>query len=381
MKTRRMNNMSDNLIIGLGNTGTNIVKAISQSTLLEDVKLYSIDSVAASVDLSSIDRINVIPIISDEKSGSGRNRDRGRAMFEFHESQGAFKGLYAVAKQAKTPVLVITSGAGGTGSGATVPLCKSLKAQGIQVIPIIIAPNKKDPAAFHLNTNDLYIDLGEIGIETYSIFENRRGDADYGPVNQEVVNFVEVIFGKKYDATELDSIDDSDLDVILNTPGRLIAVQAEANKIQTLQKEITMKVFSGFQPVWKSEEVGVNTLMTAFSLKSMFADEDFGDVFAGIRERIDPPKKDEDSVVYDEYRNIVKDDNDGMASATLIIAGLPRSEIKIIDTEYKEATSLGDNIKRSRRPSFMNKKKASVIDTESEMIDGKPNRMKDFIWE
>lgn len=373
--------MSDNLIIGLGNTGTNIVKAISQSTLLEDVKLYSIDSVAASVDLSSIDRINVIPIISDEKSGSGRNRDRGRAMFEFHESQGTFKGLYAVAKQAKTPVLVITSGAGGTGSGATVPLCKSLKSQGIQVIPIIIAPNKKDPAAFHLNTNDLYIDLGEIGIETYSIFENRRGDADYGPVNQEVVNFVEVIFGKKYDATELDSIDDSDLDVILNTPGRLIAVQAEANKIQTLQKEITMKVFSGFQPVWKSEEVGVNTLMTAFSLKSMFADEDFSDVFAGIRERIDPPKKDDDSVVYDEYRNIVKDDNDGMASATLIIAGLPRSEIKIIDAEYKEATSLGDNIKRSRRPSFMNKKKASVIDTESDMIDGKPNRMKDFIWE
>ncbi len=358
--------MSNNLVVGIGNTGVNIVKAISQSPLLEDVKLYSIDSVATSIELSSIDRIKNIPIISDEKSGSGRNRERGKAMYEFHDSEGTFDELYSEAKEAKTPVLVITSGAGGTGSGATVPLCSKLMEAGVQVIPVIIAPNKKDPAAFHLNTNDLYIELGEIGIETYTIFENRRGDADYRPVNQEVVNLVEVIFGKKYENTNLDSIDDSDLDVILNTPGRIIAVQAEASTIPALQKEITRKVFSGFQPVWKPEEVGANTLMTAFSLKSMFADEDFGSVFAGIRERIDPPNsKDDNSTVYDEYRNIVKDDNNGMASATLIIAGLPRSEIKKIDTVYKEASSLGEGVTRSTRPSFMNKKKASIVTDKS----------------
>lgn len=369
--------MIKNIVIGLGNTGTNIVKAISQSMLLNDVDLYTIDSITTNIDMDTINNVKHLCILADDTPGSGRNRDRGRAMYEFHEENGAFDNLYKEAADAKSPVIVITSGAGGTGSGATVPLCDALIKRGIQVIPIIIAPNKKDPAAFHLNTNDLFIELGEIGIETYSIFENRRGDADYGPVNQEVVNLVEIIFGKKYDPTDLDSIDDSDLDVILNTPGRLIAVQAEASTIPGIQKEITRKVFSGFQPVWKPEDVGMNTLMTAFSLKSMFANEDFSSVFEGIRERIDPPNKDNNSTVYDEYRNIVKDDNDGMVSASLIIAGLPRSEIKKIDGVYKEASGLGEGVSRSSRPSFMNKKKASVDDKPSE--NGAP-ATKRFKW-
>lgn len=361
-----------NLIIGLGNTGTNIIKAATQSVVLDDVKLYAIDSVATSMDLASIDRINIIPIISDEKSGSGRNRDRGKAMYEFHESHGAFEGMYEDAKNAKTPVLVVTSAAGGTGSGSAVPVCKALMEKKIQVIPIIICPNKNDPAAFHLNTNDLLIELGDLGIETYAIFENRRGDADYTPVNQEVVNLIEVILGKKYDNTDRDSIDDSDLDVILNTPGRIIAVQAEASSIPALQKELTRKVFSGFQPVWKPEDVKANTLITAFALKSMFAEEDFGTAFSGIRERLDPDN------VFDEYRNIVKDDNDGMASASLIIAGLPRSEIKEIDGDYKEATGLGEGMKRSHRPSFMNRKKASV--TKGDQTPGGSNVVDQFKW-
>lgn len=371
--------MSNNLIIGLGNTGSNIVKAAASSACLDHVDMYAIDSVTASVELSTIDKINVIPIISDDKSGSGRNRDRGKAMYEYHEGEGAFEEMYKVATEAKTPVLVITSAAGGTGSGATVPLCKSLMSRGIQVIPIIVCPNKKDPAAFHLNTSDLFIELGELGIETYAVFENRRGDADYTPVNQEIVNLIEVIFGKKYDKTTLDSIDDSDLDVILNTPGRIIVVQAEAGSIPALQKEITRKVFSGFQPVWKPEDVGANTLMTAFALKSMFADEDFGTVFAGIRERIDPVSA-EDSTVYDEYRNIVKDDNNGMASASLIIAGLPRSEIKEIDNDYKEASGLGEGIKKSSRPAFMNKKKASIVNDTKSTTDGKSSVINRFKW-
>lgn len=371
-------NPMNNLIIGLGNTGTNIVKAAAGSALLDQVTMYSIDSVTSSIDLSTIDKIKVIPIISDEKSGSGRNRERGKAMYEFHESQGAFEEMYKTAKNSKSPVLVITSSAGGTGSGATVPLCKSLIEKDIQVIPIIVCPNKKDPAAFHLNTSDLFIELGELGVETYAVFENRRGDADYTPVNQEIVNLIEVIFGKKYDSTDLDSIDDSDLDVILNTPGRLIVVQAEAGSIPALQKEITRKVFSGFQPVWKPEDVGANTLMTAFALKSMFADEDFRTVFDGIRERIDPSSS-EDSTVYDEYRNIVKDDNNGMATASLIIAGLPRSEIKEIESNYKEASGLGEGIKRSTRPSFMNRKKASVI-TDTSVSGDKSEVLNKFKW-
>jgi len=339
----------NNLIISLGGCGTNIIKAAAESPLLDGIKMYAIDSVTSTIDLSIMDRIKVIPIIADEKTGSGRNRERGKDMFEFHESQGAFEEMYSDAVNSKSPILVITSAAGGTGSGSAIPVCKSLLDKGVQVIPIIICPNKNDPTAFHLNTNDLLMELGELGIKTYSMFENRRGDADYGPVNQEVVNLIEIIFGKKYGKTDLDSIDESDLDVILNTPGRFLAVSAEANSIPALRKEITRKVFSGFQPAWTPDEAKQGTILTGYSLTSMFANTDFGNVFEEINNRLDN--------VYDEYRNIVNDDNDGVSVASIIVAGLPRPQIKEIDNEYKEASGLGDGMKKSTRPNFMRKKK------------------------
>ena len=311
-----------NLVIGVGNTGTNIVKLAAMSTLLDDTNYYAIDSVASSIDMGSIGKIKYIPIIS--------------------------------------------SAAGGTGSGSVVPLCSKLIEKGISVIPIIICPNKKDPAAFHLNTSDLFIELDEIGITTYAVFENKKGDANYGPINQEVVTMIELLFGKKFDKTELDSIDDSDLDKLIEMPGRIMAVEAEGATVDSLRKEITRKLFVGSQPMWKSEEVGEATLMTAFSLKSMFADVDFKSVFSEI---------DADQV-FDNYRNIVKDDNDGILTASVIITGLPRSEIKEILNDYQGTKGIGDGVKRAKRPSFMSHKKATIETVTAE--DGKDviNRFK-----
>lgn len=347
-----------NLVIGLGNTGCQIVKVAAASTALTETKFFAIDSVASSVDSGSLNEIEYIPIISDDKPGSGRDRERGRAMFQFHQGKGAFNKLYEVAAESKTPIIAISSTAGGTGSGSIVPLCESLINKGIDVIPILICPNKQDPAAFHLNTSDLFLELGEIGIRTYATFENKRGDADYRPINSEVVNMIELLFGKKFDPTDLDAIDESDLDKLLEMPGRIMAVQAESPSIDTLAQEITKKLFVGSQPMWKPETVETATLMTAFSLKSMFADIDFKRVFAEVNNRIDP------ETVYDNYRNIVKDDNDGIASAAIIITGLPPAEIKEIKGDYKETRGIGDGVKRANRPSFLGRKKASTTTTK-----------------
>lgn len=345
--------MNKNMIIGIGNCGAQIVNAISKAPTFmnsDALDLYAIDSTLTSVDHRSF--IKFIPIISDEKSGSGRNRERGKAMYKYHESNGAFKEMYEDAAKAKSPVIVITSAAGGTGSGAIVPLCEALIAADVQVIPIIICPNKGDPDAYHLNTNDLLLELNEAGITTYSIFENSKGDADYTPINNEVVSAIEIIFGKKYEQTTLDSIDDSDLDTILSTPGRFIAIDVTANDVDALQKILTQRVFSGFQPGWTLEEAKASTFMTAYSLKSMFARQDFKKVFAEVNNRI--------VNVFDEYRNIVDSTTDGTCHATLIVAGLPRHQIKMIDTEYKEADTIGSGVNRAKRPSFLNKKKATI---------------------
>ena len=348
-----------NIVIGLGNTGYQIIKVIANDPVLNDVKLYAIDSVATDADLDIVNRVNIIPIISDDVSGSGRNRDRGAEMFIIHENDGAFDQMYKDIENAKEPVLIITSSAGGTGSGSCVPLCKSLVAKGITPIPIIITPNMSDPDAYHLNTNDLFAGLGEIvnivdgmaqaGVPSYSIFQNPKNTANYDNINKDVVNLVEIILGKRYKSTDADSIDESDLLTVLRTPGRFIAVSAKATNVDILRKEITKKVFSGYQPAWSNEDASKYTLMTAYALSSMFAGDEFDTVFEDIRKRIPH--------WFDEYRNIAPLDTDGMSEAIVIISGLPRTEVKDIDTEYNLVDGLGEGIKKSVRPSFIKRSK------------------------
>lgn len=352
--------MSNNLVIGLGNTGSNIADLASKSSLLHNVTFYSIDSQTSSINQDSISKIKYIPIVSDEKNGSGRDRSRGSAMFTFHESNGAFDELYEDAVNAKSPVVVITSSAGGTGSGSVVPLCQTLIDKGVSVLPIIVCPNPNDPAAMQLNTNDLFMDLGQIGIATYGIFTNRKGDANYLPINTDVVNFIEIIFGKRYDVksnddTSRDTIDDSDLDKILEVPGRIMAFTCSANNIQMLARKIAEKAFTGNQPSWNKDSITQTTLVTGFALKSMFADTEFADAFAELNNRIDS------KTVYDEYRHIIRDDNQGNCDASVIIAGLPRYEVPIFEANYSEVQGLGDGGKRATRPSFATRKKATIV--------------------
>lgn len=345
-----------NLIIGLGNCGTMIVKEIMKSSALDDVKLYAIDSVTSTIDREFVDRVTIIPIQSDEKQGSGRNRERGAEMYKIHEEADDFAQMYQDAIDAKSPVLVITSSSGGTGSGSTAPLCEALVSRGVQVIPIIITPDLSEPDAYHLNTNDLFSELadivdayGEPGVPSYTIFQNPKNTVNYDPVNRDVVNLVEIILGVRNDYTTRDSIDESDLDTILKTPGRFIATSATAANADALRKQITSKVFSSYQPAWSEDDIRSLTLMTGYSLKSMFAEDEFDSVFEDIRKRIVRR--------YDEYRNVVNSDNHGQCEATVIIAGLPRPAIKNIDVEYNMANDLGTGIKKSTRPSFLNKRK------------------------
>ena len=345
--------MSFNLIIGMGNTGCQIVKAASKSDRLGNCKFYAIDSVTTSADMDSVSKIKIIPMQADQKSGSGRSRERGATMFEFHDKNGTFNELYSDAERAKTPIIVITSAAGGTGSGSTPLLCKKLidmlatEEDESPVVPIIICPAMKDPDAFHLNTNDLFLDLNAAGVQTYSVLRNEYGKADYTEINNEVVTMLEIILGKKYDKTDLDSIDESDLDVILATPGRFIAVECEASTPSQLKRHITEKVLNGHQPAWSQNDSRNTTMMTAFGLSSPFASGDFEEVFSEINARIEHR--------YDEYRNICN--KDGSCKASIIVAGLPRATVKIIDTEFQSATGIAEGIEsKSIRPNFMKRK-------------------------
>jgi hypothetical protein len=359
--------MINRLCIGLGNAGATIVREIADRSILDDVKLYAIDSTTTNATIHTTRDVNYLCTISDEDQGSGRDRERGAAMYRYHESSGDFDEMYSDAMDAKGPVILVTSAAGGTGSGSIVPLCKTLLENDVFIIPVIIFPNDKDPIAYHLNANDLLIELGEVGIQTYSVFVNPANTVDYTDINAEIVELIEILFGTAYHSTQRDSIDDSDLIKILETPGRFIAISAKAPDTTRLKKEITRKVFSGYQPAWTDMEANEYTFMKAFALTSMFATSDYDEVFHELNARI--PNS------YDEYKNVVDDDNHGVAEATVIIAGLPRHQVKHIDTEFNEVKGISDGMVKSTRPKFMGRKKATITkpqDTEN----GKPK----FEW-
>lgn len=334
------------IVIGLGNTGSQIVKLAASSQKLSDTKFYAVDSVTSSIDMKALTNVTPLPIVSDENTGSGRVRERGAEMMKMHLGTTEFTTLIRECDASSLPVIVISSSAGGTGSGAIVPLCKQLlkDVPNITLIPIIVVPAMDDPIAYHMNTTDLFTELGEVGITSYVVFRNKSRTSNYTEINQEVVTAIEILQGKWYEGTTVDSIDDSDRKNLFGTPGRLIVVKAEAANAGYLKRMITEKVINGNQP-WV--DPGNNFGMLAFSLKSAFAKDDIDTVFDDVRTRCIGR--------LDEYKDIVASDTQTMI-ATCVISGLPNVPMKDVDLDqFHVASGMSDGLTKSKRPSFMNR--------------------------
>lgn len=348
------------VVIGLGNTGSQIVKLAATSDKLTDTKFYAIDSVASSIDMKSLKNVTPIPIISDENTGSGRVRERGAEMMRMHLNSIEITNMIRECNDAALPVVVISSSAGGTGSGAIVPLCRQLlkDVPDITLIPIIIVPAMDDPIAYHMNTSDLFTELGELGLTSYSVFRNKSRTSNYTEINQEVVTAIEIMQGKWYESTNVDSIDDSDRKNVFSTPGRLVIVQAEATNTNGLVRSVSEKVLNGNQP-WV--DPGKNFGILAFSLKSTFAKDDIDKVFDAVRVRC--------MGRLDEYKDIVEEHTDTMV-ATCIVSGLPNVKTPDINIdEFHEASGIADGMKKSSRPSFLNRNK-TVSQKTSNRVGG-----------
>ena len=337
----------NNVIIGLGNAGTQIVKLAAQSKVFNGDKFFVIDSVMAGLDMDNINNFDVIPIVTEDKCGSGRNRKKGRAMYNYHKSLGDFDNLFEACDDLKNPVILVSSSSGGTGSGSIVGLIKDLVEQEVEVIPIIVGPAMEDPDSYHMNTSDLLLELADIkdvddepGVKSYSIFRN-PANSDYSGINKAVVRAIETILGYHYDSTDKDSIDDSDLSRLHETNGRFIAVYCEAQDIPSLKKEITRAVMSGYQPAWTAQDAKNITFTVGYSLSSMFAAVDIDEVFSDIDSHL--------GHIHDKFKNIKNTTNTEKCTATAIIAGLPTVKVKEVSGDFNTAGSIADGVKRCSR--------------------------------
>lgn len=345
------------VIIGLGNTGSVIVREVAKKNL-NDVMLFAIDSQTRHVSLDDVASIKYIPIIADDNDGSGRDRERGRDMFLWNSNNGKLDEMYEICKETDT-IFVVTSAAGGTGSGSCPALCKQLRTRNeyCNIIPIIICPNMDDPDAYHLNTTDLMVELGEVGIKTYMIFRNPNS-SDYRKVNAEIVEAIDILLGNKYETTDNDSIDASDLNNILMVDGRLFAISVSGDSVDEVSRKLAKEIVSSYQPIWDPSDRGYG--VAAFSMKSINAGEDSKVVFDDILPKIEHCS--------DRYKNIVIDDNNGKIDVSLIVAGLQPVDFKTIEVNYTETASISENLKKAERPAFMtNRKRRSFAEFKRDM--------------
>lgn len=219
-------------VIGIGNAGGNVAKLVH-----EEAKFPAIAINTSNQDLKSVgDSIPVI-LFGDGK-GIGKNRDDSKAeLKKAIQAIVASDKMQAVLNDAEL-IFVVSSCGGGTGSGSALILATilSFSYPDANIIIVGIAPQLGEGFDSQANFTEYYKDLkkkaGEI---TYMMYDNEQytnlpHKQMIDVVNHQICQHIRVLSGYYNNQTDLDSIDDRDLETILSYPGRLVVASAQEIK-------------------------------------------------------------------------------------------------------------------------------------------------------
>lgn len=218
-------------IIGVGNCGGQVAYLAEKlySTIFDSIYVNT-----SEADLAMVSPENDLKFKignKDEIEGSGKNRTKMKEylMADISNILGAEKLQDCLAS--KKYVFVVTSAAGGTGSGAGPVLMEVLRQMFpdgnfilVGVLPQMGASLMEQGNALEFLT-ELYDVLGDG--TTYMLYDN-NAVADLPPtkaleaVNREIVEDFKVLSGIDNYPTPYESIDEADMESIISTPGRLI---------------------------------------------------------------------------------------------------------------------------------------------------------------
>lgn len=221
-------------IIGVGNCG-------SQVALLAQNKYPDLfDCVYVNTSESDLAMVNCEDALKfkigkkDEVEGSGKNRTKMKEYLQADITNILTDERLQDTISSKKYTFIISSAAGGTGSGAAPVLMEILRQMFpdtnfiiVTVLPQIEASLMEQGNALEF-LNELYDVLGES--TTYMIYDNEN-TSDLPPtkalevINENIVEDLRVLSGVDNYPTPYESIDDADLESIITTPGRLLVVR------------------------------------------------------------------------------------------------------------------------------------------------------------
>ncbi len=224
-------------IIGVGNCGCQVANLASKkySELFDAVFINT-----SSSDLSMVeaDGIKIKIGDQDEIDGSGKNRTKMKQYLKdsIKKILTDIEFINSIAE--KKYAFIVSSAAGGTGSGATPVLLDVLRhaIPDTKFILVTVLPTIKSSLMEQGNTlemlNELYDNLGSE--TTYMIYDNETA-SDKSPtealsyINENIVEDIRVLSSVDNFATPYESIDAADMESIIGTPGRLLVARVSKN--------------------------------------------------------------------------------------------------------------------------------------------------------
>lgn len=229
------------VIIGIGNCGSQVAN-LAERTYPELFDTAYINSSEADLAMVKTDHDELKFKIGEreEIEGSGKNRTKMKEylMQDINKILADEKLQECIVE--KKYCFVVTSAAGGTGSGAAPVLMEIMRQLFpdtnfilIGVLPQLTASLMEQGNALEF-LNELYDVLGSD--TTYMIYDN-ESTAGLPPtkaleeVNMNIVEDLKVLTGVDNYATPYESIDEADMESIITTPGRLLVVRV--NKMLT----------------------------------------------------------------------------------------------------------------------------------------------------
>lgn len=231
-------------IIGIGNAGGQVAYLAEKrySSLFDVVYINSSESDLSMVGGSGLK----FKIGDDDVEGSGKNRNRMKEYLRGSIGDIIRNKDFEELIADKLYVFIVSSAAGGTGSGAAPVLLSILREIFVDVnfILVGILPSQKSSLMEIGNAreycDELYRNLAEN--TTYMIYDNDTVSdlpvtRALETVNEAIVEDIKVLTGVDNFPTPYESIDEADMETILTTPGRLLVTRVTGG--------ITEKVMEG----------------------------------------------------------------------------------------------------------------------------------------
>lgn len=225
-------------IIGVGNCGSQVAYLAEKKypTLFDCIYINT-----SEADLSMVhseDSLKFKIGDKDEVEGSGKNRSKMKEYLkaDINKIMGD-KDLQNCIVEKKY-AYIITSAAGGTGSGAAPILFEIMRKMFPDTNFILVTVLEKLGASLmeHGNSleflNELYDVLGNDA--TYMVYDNEStadlpATVGLTTVNENIVEDLRILTGIDNYATPYESIDEADLESIITTPGRLLVARLTEN--------------------------------------------------------------------------------------------------------------------------------------------------------